>query len=584
MPGRIVGLDIGLDTVKAVLLSSTFRGWELLAVGEERIEGGGEHEGLEATTAPVGPRDEAGEPSEPEGSTAAVPELLAISEAVSGAVGRLRARGLLDGDAVFTALPRDAVYLAQVALPFGAPARVADVLPLELDGKLPVEVEDLLLDFIVGPQGSAGFPVFVAGARPEHIAGMLGMLGEHGVEPRGLDLSPFPVVNAARAAGMIPGDGATAVLDIGARETGIVVVRGDAPEYARSVAGGGEAITEALAKTFGLDHATARAGKHREAFIDAGLPELEGPSGDDATDAANACREAIKPLVLRIRQSLLAHSREAAPVERVVLAGSTARIPGLAEYVSQSLGVPVLVLRVDVPQTATLSGFADESVRFAQALGLALQGVAGSSAVRFNFRRGPFAFTGSYEFLRQRAGALVLGVGAVAAAAAVLLAGQYALLRAERRALDGALNEVTRDVFGRGTADPRAVALELASAGGRLELHPERSSFDIFVDVANVIGDLQDQQREVKARSLDVDLSRFLFRLDGEASNAETVDELEQQLEDIDCLGTVTRNDLSAVPGGTGFRFGLQGAIDCDDEPAATAAATPSGSAGGPRR
>lgn len=574
MPGRIIGLDIGHYSVKVVVLSVSFRHWEVIEAAEELIEPGVDpsvprsEDGLEATTAPP-----------PEGSER--DRLDFLSAGALAAIGRLGQRGLLEGDAIITALPRDAAYLTHVSLPFDNPAQIAEVLPLQLDGRLPEDVEDLLLDFMVGGRVSESNQVFAAAVSPAHIATIIATLSQVGAEPRIVDLSPFPLLTAA-CSNTDTADEVAAYVDLGWRETGVVVARKSTIRYVRVFAGGGELITDALAETFGLEPAVARLGKHREGFIDAGQPESSATTGNDAADTANACRNAVKPLIKRLRTTLQATLGETGDVVNVLyLSGATAQLPGLAEYIAQSLGVRTEVLLPNAPGVATNAEFANNQARYASALGLALRGVPGTTGSRFNFRKGPFAFSGNYEFLRARAGALGVAAAAIVAASLIFGFGRFAQLRAERKALDAALATVTAEIFGEAIAEPRSIRTRLASATGGPVLHPSRSAFDVFVNAANVVGDMQDQQREVTARTVDVDFSRFIFRIDGEAANAETVDQLQRDLDSLECLGTIVRNDLSQAPGGSGFRYALQAPIDCGN-PASGVAAS-SGAAGSTR-
>lgn len=554
MSGRVVGLDIGRYSVKAVVLNAKFRRWEVVEFAEELVELPVVQapEANDAETAPV-PLEDA-------------PALDTLGRGAMAALDRLRQRGVLTADAVVTALPRDSVYFTQLVLPFSNPAQIADILPPQLDGKLPEEVDDLLLDFSVGGAASqGGFHVLAAATRPAGVAGMLAALGAHAVDPKVVDLSPFPLLTASRALGLGT-EGSVAYVDIGWRETGVVIARGDQVQFARVIAGGGETLTEALADTFSLPLPRAREGKHREGFIDAGLPDSASPTGNDGYDAANACRNAVKPIVKRLRNTLQAHLGEAGEgVTSIVIAGSTARLPGLAEYIGQSLGIPCTAFGLEgAPGAAAVAGLAEDGARFATALGLALRAVSGTTGSRFNFRKGPFAYGGNYEFVRAQMVPMAIGIGAIVAATGLWIAGQFVLLRSERATLDEALATVTAEVFGEPVTDPRTITTRLTSIEGGPTLHASRSAFDLFVDAANVLGDLQDQGRELTAKSIDVDFTRFLFRMEGEAQNAETVDELQQELGGVECFGEVTRNDLTAIPGGTGFRFGLQAPIDCD--------------------
>ncbi len=561
MSTRVVGLEIGRYSIKAAVVDASYRTFELVEVIEEVIVGALDDpektaevdavgDDAEAAPAPAAPADE--DPG--------------LSQGTIEALQRLAARGVLQADVIATALPDDDVYVVPVTLPFDTEREIDAVLLPQLDGRLPEEIDELLVAPMVGgkaPEG--GFQIFAAAARPERIAAFLGELAAFNVDPRYLEVSPFPLYTAAPwLVDVTPGP--TAIIDIGAYRTGVIVIADGELQYVRSLTVGGEAITRALADTFSLSLDRAREGKHREGFIDAGLAESEAPTGDDAADTANACRRAVKPLVRQLRSTLHAHATSTGrPVERLVLSGATAKLPGLTAYIEQSLGVPTSVVAPTRSAVTAAPGFADDAPRFGTALGLAIRAamhdrVPGS---RLNFRRGPFSFRGSYEYLKMRAPALGIGFAAILLCAIAVVAGRVALLKAEQRHLDEALSTLTQEIFDEEITSPGRIRDRLTSADSGPALHPPRSAFELFVEVANAVGYLQDTGKPIFASKIDVDMDRFIFRVEGEASSAEAVDLLQEELARVDCFTSIQRTGLEERRGAEGLEFAVQGAIQC---------------------
>lgn len=563
MSTRVVGLEIGRYSIKAALVDASYRTFELVDVVEEVIVGALDDPEKTAEVDAVGEDGESAPDGPPE---PADPHPLGLAPETLEALQRLAARGVLQGDVIATALPDDDVYIVPVTLPFDTEREIEAVLLPQLDGRLPEEVDELLVAPMVGgraPEG--GFQIFAAAARPERIASFLGDLASFDVDPRYLEVSPFPLFTAAPY--LFEGSaGPTAIVDIGAVRTGVAVIAGGELQYVRSLTVGGELITRALADTFSLSLDRAREGKHREGFIDAGLAETDTPTGDDAADTANACRRAVKPLVRQLRSTLHAHATSTGtPVERLILSGATAKLPGLAPYIEQSLGVPTSVAAPSHPAVRSAPTFADDAPRFATALGLAVRAalherVPGS---RLNFRRGPFSFRGSYEYLRMRAPALALGFAAILLCSLAVVAGRVALLKAEQRHLDEALAQLTTEIFEEPETVPRLIRNRLDSAASGPTLHPPRSAFELFVEVANAVGYLQDTGKPIFASKIDVDMDRYVFRVEGEASSAEAVDSLLEELARVDCFTGIQRTGLEERRGAEGLEYAVQGAIQC---------------------
>src|SRR5207253_8360430 len=96
-------------------------------------------------------------------------------------------------------------------------------------------------------------------------------------------------------------------------------------------------------------------------------------------------------------------------LDRLLLAGDLASLPGAAEKLGRDLGVPVEPVTLAPPAAQAAQGPGSD---FALALGLALR--AQQPRGRLNFRKGEFAFTRDLSRVRGQ-------MGRVAIAAAVLL-------------------------------------------------------------------------------------------------------------------------------------------------------------------
>lgn len=565
---RVVGLDIGRFSVKAVVLETSMRAFELIEVVEEPIvraaPDGDDGEHAPGETQPTGhPAAEASAP-EPVASDDEDDAFRGLDPAALAALERLRDRGLFEADAIYTQLRPSDVLLTKVALPFSQPREIAAVLAPQLEGRVPAEVDELSIDFMRGGRLPSGeYAVYAAGVDPARLAIVLAELAGVGVDPRVLDVPPFPLMTAARTLVTEPITGPIAVVDIGAETTGVIIFDGADLQYARTFPGGGERATAALAAVFGLDADTAREGKHREGFLDASLPESEGPTGQDATDVSNACREASKGLVRQLRRTLHAHATEwGVGVSRVYLCGGGSMLPGLVDYVGQSLGVDTRPLPYDAPAVA-LGGFAEVGPRFASALGLALRGTTAPKGSEMNARVGDFSFRGSYEYVRQRAPQIALGLVAIAALGLAFAFGRIASLKAESSALDTALAEATLSVFGESVTEPNAIQSRFRLGAVRPSFLPERSAYAVFVSILSTVGDTVDLGYEVTASDVEVDMERRIFRVEGAADSAESVDTFEAELGALDCLRDIERNDLSQRRGTEGFTFALQGEVRC---------------------
>lgn len=575
MANRVVGLELGRYSVKAVVLDVGFRTFELLEVAEELV--------LDAAAAPepLAPATEGDESDAAlqEPSPEASGDGLLLPAGVLEAVRRLKLRGVLDADATYVAAPRDFGYITPVVLPFNSPKEVEAVLRPQLDGKLPEEVDDLFLDWMTGgPVTEGGFLIHTLAVQEERMASLLADLLSVGVDARIMDVDPFHLATAVR--GVLPsGPETVAILDVGAERSGLLILDGGRIDYARVVQGGGETITRALASAFQLPLARARDGKHQGGFID----PLDMPPGaerdKDQMLVASTCRDALKPLIRRLRESFHAHlTATHREVTRVYLCGGSSVLPGLDSYIGQSLGVPCEVLTVERPEFAKLPDFPAVSHRFAGALGLALRGVSSIQGSQFNLRKGRFSFRGSYDFLMAQLPSILAAAAVMFVCGGLFYASRIALLKSEQAALNETLEALSEQTFGEVISNPSTIRSRLESVGDGPTLRPENSAFHYFAEIADVVDLLQGEGARVDGRSIEVDLGNMTFTIEGTAAAAANVDLLEQELSRVRCMVDVERRDLRRDEQNQ-FRFTVQGRVDCSRAPSAPTGETAEASA-----
>jgi type IV pilus assembly protein PilM len=260
--------------------------------------------------------------------------------------------------------------------------RSLDLPPLEDEGALdaavraeapdhiPMPMDEAVLDWqhlgiVETPEGPRARVLIVA-VRREMVDRLVGALQEAGLEPEGVDLSAFAMVRALPAPA-----GAGAVLYVNfAGLTNVAVANGDGCLFTRAATGGLDASVHALAERRGLtvEHA-------RQWMLHVGLATpLEEVDGDPDLVAAtrSALEDAVHHLADTVRNSLNFYRTQpgADTVERGVLTGPAATIPGLVERLSEQLKLPL---------EPALVGAADEEAdrgRLTVAAGLAVEDLA----------------------------------------------------------------------------------------------------------------------------------------------------------------------------------------------------------------
>jgi len=338
MPDMILGLDIGAESVKAVLAVYRSRAdVRILAYSVVQFEGTGDLEAVLKKTA----------------ETILSPASTRPSCVVS--------------------LPPSDIMFRQIHLPFHDENRIKKTLPFELEPLLPLPVEEVVADYVPLPHDG----LLAAACSRERIRKILDLVETH--------LGKVDVIDISAAVQVMPlleqkeAGGAGCLLDVGASSSVALFYEKNAIVQIRSFAFGGNAITRALAEE-----------------MSCGIPEAEkikmdAAYGANTGSAGEACRKFCVDLVntaefLRLNETLRG------AVQQVTLTGGGALFSPLKDQLEKAFGCPVELLDFSrfgqsaVDEKAS-GGYAPLMMNAA----LAAARRAHASRKSFNFRQGEFA-------------------------------------------------------------------------------------------------------------------------------------------------------------------------------------------------
>jgi type IV pilus assembly protein PilM len=333
----VVGLDIGTDAVKAVLLKKMRGGWTLVAAAEAPMPDTGT--------------------SDPD----------AAADALKQVFDTLRLRR----GHVATALAGQAAIVKRLSLPAMSDAELAEAIPWEAEQYIPFDLADVQLDFQIMNAGDAGrttTDVLLVAAKRDKIDERTDVVMRAGRQPVVLDLEAFALVNAYEANHADRGEPLTVLVHTGRTSTIVCLLERGQLAFTRDIALGGQSHTEALMRDLGVDAVTAE----RQKF-----PTRPLMPGITADQVAAILREVSSQLVLEISKTIDFY-RATAPIERIsriVLSGGACAAEGLSELLAQQFDAPVEVFD---PFRAIDRRRASRSVHgsgpaFAVAVGLAMR-------------------------------------------------------------------------------------------------------------------------------------------------------------------------------------------------------------------
>ncbi len=414
----ILGLDIGRSTIRGVRIGRTYRGLRFYDAFERAVERTDEGSG-----GIKGDHAQAGKDDFP-------------SEGQLEALRQLRSEGKIrSGEMIATALPGHLVSMKEMVLPFTDPKRLRQVVPFEIEGLLPFDLDEIVIDYRILRQGTASHlgdggggikgDHAQAATRELGLAQMQGTAGEANKEGKEEVPSSHLLIAAVRkeslgrylsalqSVGIDPalvgvdalalqtfshcfwGDRTDPLLiDLGASKTVLCDLRGGSLRRARVFPFGSDRFTEILQEELGLSREEA---ERRKRETDLGISSRE----------SEILQKGISAWLIEIEKSLSPVEEGEGVPPPFYLCGGGGLLTGLSESISRSLqmtpavpnGRPVSIPGLDLNDPKIPLPV------YAQALGLALPSAEGT---QISFRQGEFVY--GKESLERRHRWLSAGV------------------------------------------------------------------------------------------------------------------------------------------------------------------------------
>jgi type IV pilus assembly protein PilM len=181
--------------------------------------------------------------------------------------------------------------------------------------------------------------VLLALVRDSLIAERSAELGGAGVKVAAFTPNAIALHNAVLATD--GGEGTVMVVSLAGRNTDIALIQDGELLYARNLGGGGDLFTDAIKDAFRIDAAKAELAKRKLGGFATSDETLSGQRGAVARALVGPLRQVtgmLQSTVVLCRNQLKATDLS---LDRVLLCGAGASIPGLDQALTRSLGVPV---------------------------------------------------------------------------------------------------------------------------------------------------------------------------------------------------------------------------------------------------
>lgn len=237
-----------------------------------------------------------------------------------------------------SALPISSVFSSILSVPTVNDKELKDAVALQAKKLIPLPLEEVALDTKVidknekptdGSKPSTR--VLVTAAPKTLVTKYVEIFKQAGLELVSLETEAFADIRA-----LIGKDRSTImVVDIGSLRTNILVVENGIPFVTRSIATGGAAITQTIAKTLGIPLEQAESMKR-----DIKSMQAFAPTGD----LSPILSVLIKPILDEIKYSFNQYQQQSngagqKKIEKIILTGGSALLPRLSEFLTQQMNV-----------------------------------------------------------------------------------------------------------------------------------------------------------------------------------------------------------------------------------------------------
>jgi len=236
----------------------------------------------------------------------------------------------IDTEYVTASIPEAKSFVRVLKLPKMPEDELAGAVPFEIEQNIPVPIEMVYMDWQILREAKEGLEVMVTATPKDYVDSLVSTLKIAGLVPVAMELE-----SQAMSRSLISKDDnerTVLIVDISSVQTSFVIVEHGHVEYTSSISVAGNAFTESISRNLGMSMADAENAKRQQGLV--------------ADIRKGNIRQAILPLLDNIIEEIRnvarfheEHSPEHSEIAEVILSGGSAKLPGIADYVSARLNL-----------------------------------------------------------------------------------------------------------------------------------------------------------------------------------------------------------------------------------------------------
>jgi len=303
--GTAVGLSIGTSSIKIVELKKSGKTWKLLHFGLVQL-----------------PEDAI--------VNREIVNQVAVIESIKTLTHQLR----LKSKTVCTGISGSSLILKKMNV--GAPnlRELQEQVFWEAEQYIPFDISEVVMDYqLISRTKDKQAEVVLVAVKKDVLENYMESIKQSGLKAKIVDVDFFALQNVFEANYPSHPSEATALVDIGASSTKIVIVQGGVPIFTKDSAFGGNNVTAEIQRNLNLSYADAE-------VLKTGAQGVAMPQ-----EVSELMQIMAENLALEIKKSMDLYyaSSSGAPVTSVLIAGGSAKIPDFSKIVEEALGIPAQI-------------------------------------------------------------------------------------------------------------------------------------------------------------------------------------------------------------------------------------------------
>ncbi|MFW6270725.1 MAG: type IV pilus assembly protein PilM [Bacillota bacterium] len=257
---------------------------------------------------------------------------------------------------IITTIPNNNLVIRNLVLPGMVEEELSQALKWEADEYLPFPAEEAIIDYIIVGQNEEELNVVLVATESRVVDNLLSLLKKLNIYPEVVNVQPLALISLLQAQKQVEKEelSISAIIEIGASGTRIVIADGRKVYLFRNLDTGGDNFTQLIEEFKDMDYEKAETykinnglqveldrKKEEEMFsadLDAGLEISEIAVAEDTdlkTEAEDLIRNINKTL------DFFSHNHPDKEIEEVYLTGGGAQLKGLKDLINKNIDLEV---------------------------------------------------------------------------------------------------------------------------------------------------------------------------------------------------------------------------------------------------